>query len=98
MQRLHYRQACIQSDEVGELQRTHRMVGAKSHRRIDRIDCPDSLVKGVDGFIDQWQQDSIDDECGEVRRLDNSFAELVNGGSTPTRDAPACGCASEGGQ
>src|ERR1700733_4056697 len=31
MQNLHDRQACIETDEIGELQRPHRMMGAKLH-------------------------------------------------------------------
>src|SRR5262245_46720548 len=35
---LHDRQAGVEANEVGKLQRAHRMVSAEPHRRIDGID------------------------------------------------------------
>src|ERR1700730_13226580 len=38
VQHLHHREADIEADEIGQLERSHRMVGAEPHRRIDCVD------------------------------------------------------------
>src|SRR4051794_8880856 len=48
MQHLHDREAGVEADEVGELQRPHRVVGAKPHRSVDRFHRADALVERVD--------------------------------------------------
>src|SRR5216683_7377361 len=44
VQHLHHRQAGIEADEVGELERAHRMVGPELHAGVDRLDVADALV------------------------------------------------------
>src|SRR5216683_4009458 len=43
VQHLHHRQAGVEADEVGELERAHRMVGAELHAGVDRLDIADAL-------------------------------------------------------
>ncbi|CAD5252737.1 conserved hypothetical protein [Bosea sp. 62] len=73
MQHLHHRQAGVEADEVGKLERAHRMIRAEPHRRVDRLDRADALIERVDGLVDHRQQDAVDDEgreiLGDRRRL-----------------------------
>jgi hypothetical protein len=84
VQDLHDRKACIQSDEIGELQRAHRVIGTEPHCGVDGIDRPNALIQGVNGLIDHWQQDPVDDEgwkilcdcCGFSEFTDEAFGGL----------------------
>jgi hypothetical protein len=66
MQHLHDRQAGVEADEIGELQRAHRVVGAELHGGVDGIDRADAFVKRVDRLVDHRQQDAVDDEGREI--------------------------------
>jgi hypothetical protein len=65
MQHLHDRQAGVEADEIGQLQRPHRVVGAELHGGVDRLDRADALIKRVDRLVDHRQQDAVDDEGGK---------------------------------
>ena len=78
VQHLHHRQAGIEADEVGELQRAHRMVRAELHRGVDRLDGADALVERVDRLVDHRQQDAVDDEGREVLGDRDRLAELLD--------------------
>jgi len=75
MQHLHHRQAGVETDEIGELQGTHRMIGAQAHRRIDRLDGADAFVKRVDRFVDHRQQDTVDDKGRKIFGDGDSLAK-----------------------
>ncbi len=66
MQHLHDRQAGVETDEVGELQRAHRMIGAELHGRVDGIDGADAFIERVDRLVDHRQQDAVDDEGRKI--------------------------------
>src|SRR6185503_6561988 len=66
IEHMHDGKAGIEPDEIGELERSHRMVGAEPHRRVDRLDRADALIERVDGLVDHRQQDAVDDEGGEI--------------------------------
>src|SRR5262245_29261439 len=59
---LHDGQAGVEADEVGKLERTHRVVGAKPHGLVDRFNRADALIERVDGLVDHRQQNAIDDK------------------------------------
>src|SRR5205823_7281707 len=59
IEHLHDREARIEPDEIGQFERPHRMVGAKLHRRIDRRDRSDALIKRVDRLVDHRQQNAV---------------------------------------
>src|SRR6516162_4602645 len=75
MQDLHDRQAGVETDEIGKLERTHRMVRAEFHGRIDCFDVPYTLVKGIDFFVDHRQKNPVDDKGGEILRYRDLLAE-----------------------
>jgi 3-hydroxybutyryl-CoA dehydrogenase len=62
VEHLHDRQAGIETDEVGQLQRSHRMMGTEPHGGIDCLDRADAFVEGIDRLIDHRQQDAVDDK------------------------------------
>ena len=66
MQHLHDRQAGIEADEVGQLQRPHRVVGAQPHGGVDRLDLADAFIQRVDRLVDHRHQDAVDDEGREI--------------------------------
>ena len=63
---LHYGETGIEANEIGELQRAHRVIGAEPHRGVDRFDVSDTFVQRVDRLVDHRQQDAIDDERREI--------------------------------
>src|SRR6202050_622455 len=77
MHHFHDREAGIESDQVGELERAHRLVGAELHRGVDIGHAADAFIERVDGLIDHRQQHAIDDEAGEVLRCHRTFAEAI---------------------
>ena len=77
VEHLHDRQAGVEADEVGELQRPHRVVGAELHRVVDALDRADALVERVDRLVDHRQQDAVDDEGREVLGGDRGLAQLL---------------------
>ena len=78
VQHLHHRQAGIEADEVGELERAHRVVRAELHRGVDRLDGADALVERVDRLVDHRQQDAVDDEGREILGDRDGLAELLD--------------------
>src|SRR5262249_32050944 len=78
MENLRDGQADIEADEVGKLERTHRVVRAELHGGVDGIDRAYPLIKRVDRLIDHRQQDAVDDEGREILRDCIFLAELGN--------------------
>ena len=76
VQHLHDREAGVEPDEIGEFQRTHRMMGAEPHRRVDRLDVADAFIERVDRLVDHRQQDAVDDEGRKIFRDRDLLAEL----------------------
>src|SRR3954463_4519212 len=52
MEDVHDRKAHVQADEVRERQRSHRMVHAELHHRVDRLRRAYTFHQREDGFID----------------------------------------------
>src|ERR1700722_1733302 len=76
MQNLHDRKTSIETDEIGQFQWPHRMMGAKLHRRIDRLDVPDALIARINCLVDHRQQNAVDDEGRKIFRHRDVLAEL----------------------
>src|SRR5262249_4657283 len=66
VQHLHDRQTSVEADEVGKLERPHRMMGAEPHRGVDCLNVSDALIERIDCLVDHRQQNTVDDERGEV--------------------------------
>src|SRR5437879_415045 len=84
VQHLHHRQAGIEADEVGELERAHRMVGAELHAGVDRLDIADALVERVDRLVDHRQHEEAKGYAACSR---NSTFTASNGNSTLPRSS-----------
>ncbi|MPL88776.1 hypothetical protein SDC9_34803 [bioreactor metagenome] len=76
VQHVHDRQAGVEADEVGELERAHRVVRAQLHRHVDRLHVADAFVKRVDRLVDHRDQDAVHDEGREVLGRRRGLAEL----------------------
>src|SRR4029434_483204 len=76
VQHLHHRQAGVEADEVGKLERAHLRVGADLNAGVDRLDVADALVERIDRLVDHRQQDAVDDEGREVLGIDRLLVEL----------------------
>src|SRR3954452_12116252 len=67
-ERLGGRAEDVEPDEVGELERAHRVVGAGLHRAVDLLDRADALLVAADAVEDVGDQQAVDDEAGRVAR------------------------------
>src|SRR6266571_7409332 len=61
--------ARVESDEIGESERTHRVIHSKRHDLIDRVRLSDTFHQTVSRFVDHWHQNPIRDEAGKVVHL-----------------------------
>src|SRR5437899_5346769 len=75
MQHLHDRKTRIETDEIGEFQRPHRVMRAELHGGVDRLDVPDALIERVDRLVDHRQQDAADDEGRKILRYRNLLSD-----------------------
>src|SRR5208282_3748851 len=66
----------VEADEIGELERPHRMMGAKPHADVDRLDRADTFIKCIDRFVDHGQQDAVHDEGRKILGVGRGLAEL----------------------
>ena len=66
----------VEADEVGQLERTHRVVQADPRTGIDVLGRPDALLERAHRLGQERHQDAVDDEAGPVGRLDDLLAEL----------------------
>ena len=64
MKHFHDGIARIESDEVGQLQRAHRDVGAVFHDIVDVVFGSNTCLKTSDGFVDIGHQHAVGQEPG----------------------------------
>src|SRR6185503_1653835 len=74
---VHDRDAYIETDEVGEAQRTDRMRHAKRHHLVDVLGGPDLFVERTERLVDHRHEDAVRDEPRAVRRHDRRLPELL---------------------
>ena len=83
MQYFHNGEAGIQTDEIGELERTHGHVGTVLHDGIDRVSVAHSRLQADDGLVDVRHQDAVGQEprrvSGHRGDLAHALAELDSG-------------------
>ncbi len=79
----HHVQAHVQADEVGQLERPHRVVQPDPGSDIDVVGGPESVGGGAHRLGQEWHQDAIDDEPGPVGGHDDLLAKP--GGQLPDR-------------
>src|SRR6267143_4877905 len=66
LQHLHDREAHVESDQIGERQRTERVIHAELHHLIDRFGRGDALVYAEDRFVDHRHQHAVRHESRGV--------------------------------
>src|SRR5438034_6636530 len=58
----HDPEADVEADEVGQLERTHRMVESDPGARVDVVGRPEALLVGPHRLAEERHQDPVDDE------------------------------------
>ena len=66
----------IEADEVGELERAHRVVEPDPRPGVDVLGRPDAFLEGAHRLGEERHQDPVDDEPRPVGRDDDLLAEV----------------------
>ena len=66
MQDVHDGKAGVEPDEIGQLQRSHRVVGAQPHCLVDGFHVAHAFIQHVDRFVYHRHQDAVDDEGRKI--------------------------------
>ena len=64
----HDAEADVEADEVGQLERTHRVVEADPRAGVDVVGRPGALLVGAHRLAEERHQDPVDDEARAGRR------------------------------
>ena len=78
MQHIHDRQTGVQTDEISQFQRPHRVVGPQFHRTVNRHHVADTFIQRIDGLIDHRHQQSVDDKSRKIFCAGRGFAQIFN--------------------
>src|SRR5882762_3619145 len=78
LKHLHDREAHVETDQVGERQRTERVVHAELHHLIDRLRRRDALVHAEDRFVDHRHEHAVRHEARRVIHLDRSLSQRLD--------------------
>ena len=72
----HDPEADVEADEVGQLERSHRMVEADPRAGVDVVGRAQALLVGAHRLAQERHQDAVDDEARTVGGHDDLLAEL----------------------
>src|SRR5580658_3545588 len=75
MQHFHDVHADVQTDEVGKLERAHRVIHAELHHGIHSFGSRHALHHRECGFVDHGHEHAIGNEAGRVVDADGLLAE-----------------------
>ena len=75
VQCLQHREAGVQSDEVGEFQRAHRMIHSEAHCEVYVFDAAEVFHARVKRLVEHRHEDAVCDEAGAVGGAGGCFAE-----------------------
>src|SRR3546814_16027060 len=64
----------VEPDELGDRDRTHRMVEAQTATRVAILHLADALAAREDGFVDQRNQHAVADDDGRLSGLAQRLA------------------------
>src|SRR5258706_376838 len=78
LQHLHDREAHVETDQVGERQRTERVGHPELHHLIDRLRRRDALVHAEDGVVDHRHQHAIGHESRGIVHFDRSLSQRLD--------------------
>jgi glycosyltransferase involved in cell wall biosynthesis len=70
-------EAHVEADEVGQLQRPHRVVEPKACTRVDVLGGAQPLLVRANSFGQERHQDAVDDEARPVGRPDDLLAQII---------------------
>ena len=87
VQHVENREADVEADEIGQRQRSHRMIHAALHHRVDRFGRADSFHHCVERLVQHRQQDPVGDEAGIVGRFDAGLPERAHSAVAVAIDA-----------
>ena len=76
MQHVQDREADVEADEIGERERSDRMIHPTLHDRVDCLRRTNALHDGEDRFVDHRHEDPVRDEAWIIRGFDGSLPEL----------------------
>ena len=76
MEHAHDPEADVEPDEVGQLERAHRVVEADPRARVDVLGRAEALLVGPHRLGEERHEDAVDDEARPVGRDDDLLAEL----------------------
>ena len=74
---LPHRVARVEPDEVEQLERPHRVVGAALHRDVDLLDRAEALLVGADRVEQVRDQQAVDDEARLVLRVHDGLLQAL---------------------
>src|SRR6267143_23298 len=77
LQHLHDREADVEADQIGECERTERVIHAEFHHLIDTFGGRDSILHAEDRLIDHRHQHAIRHESRRVVHFDRSLSQLL---------------------
>src|SRR5213593_171495 len=77
LQHLHDREAYVEANQIGEGQRTERVIHAELHHLIDRLRRRYALVYTEDRFVDHRHQHPVRHESGRVVDQDRRLSQLL---------------------
>ena len=75
VQHFHDGEVDIVADEVGQSQRTHRVVGAKLHALVDVLSRSDAVGQDAHSLVDHRDEDAVDDKSRSFFHLHGLFAD-----------------------
>ena len=75
VQHFHDGKVDVVTNEVGQSQRTHRVVGAQHHALVDVLSAGDAVGEDADSLVDHRDEDAVDHEAGGFLHLDGLLAD-----------------------
>ncbi len=95
MQHVHDRQAGVETDEIRQFKRAHRVIGAQFHRAVDGLHRSHAFIQGINRLVDHWHEDAVYDEGREIFGRGGGFAEAVHHGFAGVEGFGVCGDAAD---
>ena len=77
MQHFHDGQHHIQTDQVGQRQRSDGMVAAQLHALVDLDGTGHAVLQREDSLVDHRAQQAVNDETGRIAHADGRLAQLM---------------------
>ena len=79
----------VEPDEVGQLERAHRVVEPDPRAGVDVLGGTETFLEGPHRLGQERHEDAVDDEPGPIGRNDDLLAELAGQGADRASIAPS---------